>query len=97
MGIDRRIIEKSLKQKGFKKDNRDHRQYNFIYKGKVTGIWTKVSHGGKNYKVYGNDLIKEMKTQLRLPRFKDAFDLLSCPMSRDTYIRLLIESGELRS
>ena len=65
MRIPRKVIETSLKQKGFVQDNRDHRKFFLYYKGKKTGIFTYTSHGSK-YKDIGDGLISIMKRQLQL-------------------------------
>ena len=91
MSIPRKIIEASLKQKGFVQENkRDHRMFFLYYEGKKTGIFTKTSHGSK-YKDIGDELLGKMKRQVGLKTNKEARDLFRCPMSRDEYIQILIE------
>lgn len=87
--IDRRVIEGSLQDKGFHKDQRDHRFWYFFYKGKKTIIRTKISTG-KKYRVYGTDLLQMMQRQLHLDKLKEVKDLLVCPMDEDGYIKILL-------
>jgi hypothetical protein len=96
MRIPRKVIEASLKQKGFVQDNRDHRKFFLYYKGKKTGIFTYTSHGSK-YKDIGDELISKMKRQLQLEKNKEAKDLFECPMSGDEYIQKLIERNIITS
>ncbi len=91
MNIPRKIIETSLKQKGFVQvDKRDHRMFFLYYKGQKTSIYTKTSHGSK-YKDIGDELLGKMKQQVGLKTNKEARDLFRCPMSGDEYIQILIE------
>lgn len=94
--IPRRVIEASLQDKGFQKDQRDHRFWYFIHKGKKTIIRTKISTGEKHVD-YGTDLLKMMQRQLRLDRLKEAKDLLICPMDEDGYIKILLSKGLISS
>ncbi|MBC8231803.1 hypothetical protein H8E77_19815 [bacterium] len=96
MRIPKKVIETSLKQKGFVQDNRDHRKFFLYYKSKKTGIFTYTSHGSK-YKDIGNKLISIMKRQVRLEKNKEAEDLFRCPMSGDEYIQKLIERNIITS
>lgn len=95
MIIKRRIIEKSLKEKGFRCErNRGHRYYYFWHKGKKTHIRTKVSTG-TGYEDYGFDLISSMKFQLRLTNLKETKGLLECPMGLREYTNLLLQRGDI--
>lgn len=78
-----------LLKKGFKQDNRDHKKYHLLICGKKVGIHTFVSHGTKEY---GDILIGEMKKQLRLSK-KEFVDLIDCPMTKEEYIKILVERG----
>lgn len=90
MRISRRVIETSLKEKGFVQDNRAHRKFFLYYEGKKTSVFTYTSHGSK-YKDIGDKLIGMMKRQLGLQTNKEVRNLLQCPMSGDEYIKILIE------
>lgn len=82
-------ISLSLLKKGFSEDNNDHKKYTLFLDGKRTNIRTKVSHGTKEY---GERLIREMRTQLRLSK-REFMDLIDCPMTKEEYIQILIEKG----
>lgn len=87
--IPRDKIEKSLADKGFTKDQRDHRYWYFWYKGKKTKIRTKISTGS-GYKDYGVNLLDKIKSQLFL-NFRELEALLRCPMGVDRYTQLMLE------
>lgn len=59
--------------------------------GKKTAIFTKTSHGIKEY---GGKLLKNMAWQLRLSP-AERYRLVDCPMSEEEYIVLLREKGEI--
>lgn len=91
--IPRRVIEKSLKEKGFEIDEeRDHRYYYFHYKGKKTVARTKISTG-TGYRDYNIDLIKAIKRNLYLDSLKDVERLLICPMNEQEYSRILLKKS----
>ena len=95
MTIERRTIEKSLKEKGFRCErNRDHRFYYFWHKGKKTIIRTKISTGTK-HRDYTLDLISSMKFQLKLRSLREIRSLLECPMGIDEYTNLMLERGHI--
>lgn len=93
--LDRRDIQKSLKDKGFVLSNTHHGFWHFYYKEKKTSIRTWISHGA-SYKVYGDQLLNEMKRELELDRKKDLEDLIKCPMSEEDYIKILKDKGKLK-
>ena|SRR3972149_1736721 len=91
--IPRRIIEASLLIKGFvKEDGTHHCYFHHEYKGKRTGSYTYTSHGS-GFKEYDDNLLNQMKKQLRLKRFGEVRDLLKCPMTKDLYNEKLREDG----
>lgn len=93
--IPRRIIEKSLSQKGFvrKKKKKDHRWYIFHYGGKsFPNICAQISHGS-GYKDYGPELIGKMKKLLRLNSITEVCNLLECPMTQESYEQKLRDNG----
>lgn len=95
MQIDRRQIEASLSQKGFVEDNQHHRYFYHEFRGKRTGAYTYTSHGSK-FKTYGVELLKMMKSQLRLDTIGQAADLFKCPMSEQQYLAILRQKGFLK-
>lgn len=95
MKVDRKAAEKSLKNKGFRRDvSGDHVYFFHIFDGKETGIKTYVSHSAK-YRDIGPDNLKSMMRQLRLQTVHEARDLLECPMTADEYNNLLRKLGHL--
>ncbi len=91
MQIDRKLIEASLKKKGFVEEGGDHR-YFLHQHGKRTGVTTFTSHGS-GYKTYGITLLKRMRIQLRLDSMLQTRRLLECPMDADEYNAVLKEKG----
>ena len=94
MQIPRRTIDSSLTQKGFVKEQKDHTYYYHEHEGRRTGAFAKVSHGSK-FKDYGPALISSLKRELRLQTNKQAYDLLTCPMGREEYERILRGNGTI--
>lgn len=88
MPIDRKIIESSLRKKGFIEEGGDHKYFYHEVEGKRTGAYTKTSRGSK-YKVYDDILLKQMKIQLRLDSLSQVRRLLECPMDADEYNAIL--------
>jgi hypothetical protein len=86
-----RDIEASLQRKGFHKMQGDHHYFHLYVNGKKTAIFTKTSHGIKEY---GGQLLKSMAWQLRLST-AELYRLVDCPMSEEEYISLLREKGEI--
>jgi len=93
MTISRRRAERSLKQKGFVQDNKDHRTFYLYVNGKKTSIFTYTSHGGREI---DSSLLNLMKRELRLQTNSQARNLLICPMAGEDYVRWLREHGILR-
>lgn len=83
-------IDASLQKKGFiKEKNRDHIYYFLYLNGKKTSIRTKTSHSAKEI---NDTLIKIMSQQVKLTR-EQFMDLINCPLSKEAYEEILIESG----
>ena len=93
MTISRRRAERSLKQKGFVRDNREHRVFYLHVDGLKTPIFTCISHGGREI---DDSLLNLMKSELRLQTNRQARDLLGCPMTGEDYVRWLREQGILQ-
>ena len=92
--LERDDVESSLTKKGFKRESGgDHRYFTLMVNDKYTGIATKTSHGSKKYRTLGNDLVKQMASQIKLttPEF---VKLVDCTMSGEAYLALLQERGE---
>lgn len=94
MQVERRTIESNLLSKGFIKRESDHTYLHYRYQGKPTGIYTRISRGS-GYKTYGINLLKVMKTQLKLESIQQVVDLCRCPISRDDYNQILRDKGFL--
>lgn len=93
MQIDKRKIESNLPKKGFVIGDEDHHKYFYhTYQGKLTGIHTYTSRG-PTPRTYRDNLIKMMKTQLKLDNNKEVFNLCTCPMDGDEYNQKLIDKG----
>lgn len=90
--VKRDAVERALPTKGFDVEEGDHRYFHHTYRGKRTGVYTKVSRG-KKYADLGNDLVHAMKRQLGLQTTRDFRDLVECPMSGADYIAKLKQSG----
>jgi hypothetical protein len=92
--IDRSEIEASLAAKGFIKEDSHHRYFYHEVEGKRSGVFTYTSHGS-HYKTIGDNLLKQMKKQLRLDTSAQIADLFKCPMTGDGYNELLRKKGML--
>jgi hypothetical protein len=86
--IDRNEIESSLVTKGFVREDTHHRYFYHEMQGKMSGVFTYTSHGS-HYKTYGDNLLKQMKKQLRLDTMSQLTDLLKCPMTGEDYTDFL--------
>ncbi len=92
MPIDRKIIESSLRKKGFIEEGGDHKYFYHEVNGKRTGSYTFISRGS-GYKTYGDTLLKRMCVQLRLNTLTQVKRLLECPMDMDEYNSILRKKG----
>jgi hypothetical protein len=79
----------ALKKKGFAQKDTHHRMSCLCVNGRITGVHTFMSHGQKDYSA---DLLAKMKNQLHLSG-KEFADLIQCPLTREQYLRLLVERG----
>lgn len=85
-----RELKQGLKNKGFKESNRDHKFYILYIDGKKTHVKTKISHGAKEY---DDGLLNGMKQQVRLDTKQQFLNLVDCPMTKEEYVKLLIEKN----
>ena len=91
--IPRRIIEKSLRTKGFRCDNkRDHRYWYFFYRDQKTIVRTRISTA-LEYRDYGIDLLSQMKRQLHFDSMDQLKQLLTCSIEEPDYIEILLQKG----
>ncbi|MDF2889803.1 MAG: hypothetical protein K0R80_170 [Clostridia bacterium] len=85
-------IRASLNKKGFiEEEDRDHRYFFLTINNKKTSIRTKLSHGDSEIDSF---LIGKMAKQTGLTN-KEFEDLIKCPLTKDEYIKLLLERGKV--
>ncbi len=94
MQIDRKLIESSLRKKGFIEEKGPHKYFYHEVEGKRTGAYAYTSRGS-GYKTYGDSLLKAMKIELRLDSLNQVKRLLECPMDGDEYNIILKNKGIL--
>ena len=87
-------LEKVLNKKGFIKDpDKNHHKFYYLeVDGKKQSIHTYFSHGKSEYNQY---LMGEMKKQLKFNDTDKAEDFFDCPMSKEQYVEMLKELGEI--
>ncbi|WP_034695500.1 hypothetical protein [Chryseobacterium sp. JV274] len=87
-------LMKVLKKKGFELNpEKDH--HNFYYlmvDGKKSSIYTYFSHGKTEY---ATSLMQMIKRQLCFQNTKTAEDFFDCPLTKEKYIEILKEQGDL--
>ncbi|NOY51735.1 MAG: hypothetical protein GXO88_14375 [Chlorobi bacterium] len=82
-------ISKALLKKGFIKNNKDHKFYEYYINGKQV-LHTKLSHGATHdVKIH---LIGLMSRQCKLSK-NDFLDLINCPLSKEKYKQLIKAQG----
>jgi hypothetical protein len=91
MPLDRSHVESALLRKGFIRRDGDHRFYLFVHDGKVTPIFTKVSHSPK-HKTLDDSLLSYMARQTKLTN-KQFRQLVDCTLSHDDYLDHLRSIG----
>ena len=94
MSIEARKFTQNLLKKGFIRKESHHHYFFHIHNGLETGIKTKVSHTPK-MKDISNDLISQIRKQLKLDTNSQVKDLANCPMSEKDYIDILQRNGKL--
>lgn len=90
-----RDLVKALKKKGFQLyPEKDHHQFYYLtIDGKKYPIYTFISH---SYDEYGDSLMGEVKKQLCFKRTIDMEQFFDCPMTKEKYIAMLKENGEIK-
>lgn len=88
-------IQKVLEKKGFiLEPEKDHHQfYYLLIEGKKQAIKTYFSH---SLKEYDKGLMSQIKKQLKFKETEKAEDFFDCPMTKEQYIDMLIELGEIQ-
>ena len=92
MPLDRRLVEKGLTEKGFRRIEGDHAF--FVYyseSGKKSPVWTKTSHGSR-HKEIADGLVSQMARQCKIS-VQEFKDLIACPLTRRAYEAKLLEQG----
>ena len=88
MQLQRQVILKGLRNKGFREDkarNYSHTTLRYYdQEGRYLGVTTRVSRGTK-YREIRDDLLFKMARQCGLERKEEFRDLVECPMSREAY------------
>ncbi len=93
MSIKTSDAETSLTAKGFRQaPKRDHHYYFLWLDGKKTAIHAKVSHGAREIDDY---ILSKIRRSLRLQTNSQAADLLQCPMSQASYLKILRDNMHL--
>jgi predicted RNA binding protein YcfA (HicA-like mRNA interferase family) len=87
-------LEKTLKKKGFilNPESSHHKFYYLFYKGKKYPIHTYISHGLKEY---SQNLMGEIKKQLKFDTTRNAERFFDCPMTAEEYYKMLKNNGEI--
>lgn len=78
MKVNRKIILKNLKKKGFRKEKKHHIYFHHEYNGKETGAYTFLSHSS-SFKDIAGDILTQMRKQLRLDTNREAVEFVSMP------------------
>ena len=88
-------IQTVLLKKGFiLEPEKDHHQFYFLQiDGKKQAIKTYFSH---SLKEYDKSLMGLIKKQLKFNDTQKAEDFFDCPMSKEQYVEMLIELGEIK-
>ena len=88
-------IQKVLEKKGFVLEpEKDHHQFYYLQiDGKKQAIKTYFSHGKKEYDKF---LMGQIKKQLKFKETEKAEDFFDCPLSKEQYVEMLIELGEIK-
>ena len=86
-----RQIRKALLKKGFVEQQSHHLQFHFVQNGRVTEIYTFLSHGSKDY---GDILLAKMSHQLHLSK-QELLQFIDCQLSGEGYIALMRERGRI--
>ena len=91
--VDRNAAVKSFKNKGFQENRSGHHIFfHHGYKGKATGVNTKIPHTPKIKDISGK-LLFLMKKQLRLENLADTIAFLDCTIDGYQYNVILSKKG----
>lgn len=87
-----RKFESSLISKGFKEDKTHHKFFWFYCENKKSSVFTKTSHGEKEF---GDNLLKQRKDQMKFETKRQFVSFYTCPMAEKEYRDYLINRGYL--
>lgn len=87
------VVERGLRNKGFREGRSKDLMFRYYLNGRYTGCWTKVSHGADF--VIGDNLVGQMKRQLRLQSSRQVRDFCECSLSLAQYQEILRGQGVL--
>jgi hypothetical protein len=92
--ISKSKIERSLSDKGFKKEGNDrkHDYWYLYFQNKKTGIRTTMSRSSK-YKEYDEGALSLKQKDLKLDTKKQTVAFLNCPMNGQDYLQFLLNKG----
>jgi hypothetical protein len=87
-------VKSTLEKKGFvlHPDKHDHQYFILHVGGKKQHISTFLSHGIREY---GDSFMTQVKRQLKFKSTQKAEDFFDCPLTKEGYIEMLREEGEL--
>ena len=87
-------LVKTLTKKGFylNSESSHHKFYTLTYEGKKYPIYTYISH---SIKEYSQDLMGEIKKQLKFDSTKNAEKFFDCPMTLEKYINMLKKNKKI--
>jgi len=89
--ISSKELAKAVEKKGFTLESESNDKfYRLYYRGRKTGVFTKVSHGQMTYS-RNNGMLGAVRRQLQLRTNMELSDFLECPLSYEDYIRILLE------
>ncbi len=92
MPRDRKDVEAALEKKGFLRKEGDHHRFIYYTKGGLkTKVLTKTSH---SHRQIVDSILSQMAKQCCLTN-KLFGDLIECPLSRDDYEEMLVQSGHV--
>ena len=78
---------KSLKSKGFREVDKDHKYLWLFVGNRQTSIRTKISHSAR--KEYDDSLLAQMRKQVKLETKDEFIDLIECPLTKEGYVDTL--------
>jgi predicted transcriptional regulator len=81
MSINTDKMRTKLIQKGFVRDDTDHRKYVYFFEGRQTRVWTKISHGSTE--TIGENNLHDMVSQMHLHNKMEIIDFVDCRFSKE--------------